>query len=154
MAAAWRVDKRALERAREELGIVGAVRVSRVRWLKDCAGAYTGRDPSGVHRIVLLGTLAADRASKVLWHELEHVRQCEHEHGGSYGRFWIRYRAQLEAVGINPQSHVARLDLRYRAIPYERAARLASYKHYRLALTRATASARNRDDMIGEGSSA
>jgi hypothetical protein len=86
--------------------------------------------------VQVLSYLDADKASRVIWHELCHAAQCERDAGGNFGRFFIKYRAQLEAAGIDPEVHAIALDTRYRDIPYEREARLASLRHYRLPLTR------------------
>jgi hypothetical protein len=139
----WTIDHAALEAACEELGLEPEQVDIKYGCFTDatlskrgCAGRYGGKDSNGRHVVQLLSYLDTERASRVLWHELMHVAQCERDAGGSFGRFFVKYRAQLEAAGIDPEVHAIALDARYRDIPYEREARLASLRHYRLPLTR------------------
>jgi hypothetical protein len=134
-AAPWRVDDAALARACDHLGIKVPVRVRRMPG-RGLRGRYHGirlapdapRDPAvfGLlsdaeltalmhHQITVATRLTPSVASRVLWHELTHAAQFEHDADG-YIEGYARERAAMRA-------HCARTGepwgTAYRRISYE-----------------------------------
>ena len=115
-AAPWRVDEAALARACAHLGIDVEVRVRRMHG-RGLRGRYHGirlapeapLDPAVIatmtddelaalmhHHITIAVRLTPEDASRVLWHELTHAAQYEHD-SDAYIEGYARERAAIRA---------------------------------------------------------
>lgn len=106
---AWSFDLDALACAANELGltcqvVVGCVEYPRGRW----GGMYSHEQ--GVHRIRVRRAHTAEKASRTLWHELEHARQ--HEAGRTAGTSSLRGQAYMQ--------HPDEVDARAREAEHDR----------------------------------
>ena len=128
----WEVDRAAVRRACNLLGITGQVYVKRSPG-KTLRGRYHGKvlgselhrllDPNvKYHYITIAAAASSAAASRTLWHELTHAAQSERDPQmqTKYGRIARR----TGAVGGTDSAHDA-----YLAIPYEIEARKNSALH-------------------------
>lgn len=94
--AEFKIDKAALDRARDYLGIEAPVRVFVVR-MYCAAGRYVGW-PKGEHHISLANWMQLAEAEGAIWHELQHARQVED--CGSHSFFDMLWMRQMQEAGF------------------------------------------------------
>lgn len=130
---AWEVDRIALKRACEVLGITSPVHVKRSPG-RSLAGAYHGRklgalvhrhcDPvQSYHCITVSAVLHPNDASRTLWHELTHAAQSERDPA-----FHKKYD-KAEALQRCKSKQSSAAHRRYKALPWEVEARANSGLH-------------------------
>jgi hypothetical protein len=73
----WKLDREALGRAIEHLGITDRVEV-RYRYSRERRGRC--RSWRGLHRIVVCPSQSTEEASRTLWHELQHAADYERQY--------------------------------------------------------------------------
>lgn len=102
-APGWRFDTEQVRRAIAKLALTRPVKVAMTNGRGGRARAGVHRYVDGAHVITVLRGLNAPRASWVLWHELEHARQLEHDFGcddrafsHAYDRDTRRYERQAD----------------------------------------------------------
>lgn len=134
-ACAWEFDLDAIERAGRELGLrlpVGLAVVEAGGYWQTTDGAHrvkTADRGEHAHGITVRRSVDAERASRILWHELTHAAQAEAHPTGPH-RF---YR---EAYAVHSRARVGAYGGAYRANPFEVEAREAEANHERLPLAR------------------
>lgn len=75
MAASWRLDPEALDRARVRMGLRHPLMV-KVTGLRRRAGLYKGIR-RGRHQITVSAALCPSEAGRTVWHEIAHAKQRE-----------------------------------------------------------------------------
>ena len=128
----FRQNRKAVERAAQDLGIVHEVKVF-VREYKHGLGAYSGfRD--GSHRIGIDWRMPHRAASAVIWHELTHVAQIERLGGAE--AFYAQRERERVAAGLSPEDEYRAERRAYRQMPLEREAHESERRHRDVLLTR------------------
>ncbi len=124
----WVVDDEALKTAIQTLGITLPCIVYKPGHFRTKSGSYYFRN--GYHSLQLYAYLDPERASRVLWHELEHARQKEAGELEDYG-------AQRRAKRVMSTRNMSEEALeRYYTSPAEAKAKKAEDNHDWLPLVR------------------
>jgi hypothetical protein len=126
--ADFKINKAALDEARDHLGIEAKVRVFICR-MHCAAGRYVGM-PDGVHHISLANWMSLAEAEGAIWHELQHAAQVERV--GGHAQFDMLWMRQMERAGFDANSFKGGRVLTqpelsaYNSAPFEMEANLTS----------------------------
>ena len=96
----WSLDRDAIERARQKLGVENLVLTE----IEKDTTEYWGRlecDPtSTVHTVRITSDLGAHEASKTIWHELTHALQIERDFDSNVYYFDAVWFTEMERLGV------------------------------------------------------